>query len=115
MDFFYCVAPIDVSKRPVNVICESVDCLITYMHANYELDKHQRRLVKGYYFLCVRYFNRSKNKGDIEYVQNSLRLFYNKKYISVFSYLRGLIFLKLYKFNLISSDLFMRLNRYFYK
>ena len=115
VDFFYCVAPIDVSKRPVNVICESVECLITYMYANYKLDKHQRSLVTGYYFLCVRYFNRSNNKSDIKYVQNSLKLFYKNKYMSAFSFIRGLLFLKLYKYKLISSDLFIRLNRYFYK
>jgi len=115
VDFFYCVSPIDIKKRPVKTICESVDYLITYMHTNYKLDKHQRNLVTGYYFLCVRYFNRAANKVDIIHVQNSLNLFYNKKYIDVFSYLRGLAFLKLYKFNLISSDLFIRLNRFFYK
>ena len=115
VDFFYCVAPIDIKKRPVKVICESVDYLITFMHSNYKLDKRQRNLVTGYYFLCVRYFHRSSNKGDIKFVENSLKLFYKNKYISVFSYIRGLVFLKLYKYNLISSDLFIRLNRYFYK
>ncbi|WP_298368907.1 glycosyltransferase [uncultured Lutibacter sp.] len=115
VDFFYCVAPIDISKRPVNVICESVDYLITYMHQNYTLSKQQKSLVKGYYFLCIRYFYKSKRKEDLMYVQNSLKLFYKHKYFNVFSYLRGLIFLKLYRFNLISSDFFIRLNRYFYK
>jgi hypothetical protein len=89
--------------------------LISNLHENYKLDKRQRDLVTGYYFLCVRYFNRSENKGDIIHVQHSLKLFYKKKYLSFFSYMRGLTFLKLYQFNLISSDLFIRLNRYFYK
>ena len=115
VDFFYCVSPIDINKRPVNVICDSVDYLIANIYDNYHLDKRQRDLVIGYYYLCVRYFNRSENKEDIVYVQNSLKLFYKKKYISYFSYVRALLFLKLYKFNLISSNLFIRLNRYFYK
>ena len=115
IDFFYCVAPIDIIKRPVDVICDSVDYLINYMHENYKLDRRQKNLVKGYYFLCVRYFNRSDNKEDMVYVQNSLKLFYKKKYITYISYVEALFFLKLYKFNLISSDLFMRLNRYFFK
>jgi len=115
VDFFYCVSPIDIKKRPINLICGAVDYLISYMHANYQLDKRQRDLVTGYYFLCVRYFHRSTNKDDIQYVQNSLKLFYKKKYMSYFSYIRALLFLKLYKLNLISSDLFIRLNRYFYK
>lgn len=115
VDFFYCVSPIDIKKRPIDVICGAVDYLINYMHDNYHLDKRQRDLVTGYYFLCVRYFNRSENKGDIVHVQQSLKLFYKKNYISYFSYLRALSFLNLYKFNLISSDMFIRLNRYFYK
>ncbi len=115
VDFFYCVSPIDIKKRPVDVICGAVDYLICYMHDNFHLDQRQRNLVTGYYFLCVRYFNRSENKKDMLHVQQSLKLFYKKKYMSYFSYLRGLAFLKLYKFNLISSDLFIRLNRYFYK
>ncbi|MFT4643966.1 glycosyltransferase [Candidatus Marifrigoribacter sp. Uisw_064] len=115
VDFFYCVSPIDIKKRPIDVICGAVDYLINYMHDNFKLDKRQRDLVTGYYFLCVRYFNRSENKTDIVHVQHSLKLFYKKKYMSYFSYLRALTFLKLYKSNIISSDLFIRLNRYFYK
>ncbi len=115
VDFFYCVSPIDIKKRPIDVICGAVDYLISYMHDHFSLDKRQRDLVTGYYFLCVRYFNRSENKADIKHVQHSLGLFYKKKYMSYFSYVRALTFLKLYKFNLISSDLFIRLNRYFYK
>ncbi len=115
VDFFYCVSPIEIKKKPVKVICGAVDYLINYMYDHYQLDKHQRDLVTGYYFLCVRYFNRSDNKDDMVHVQNSLQLFYQKKYMSYFSYLRALTFLKLYKFNLISSDMFIRLNRYFYK
>lgn len=115
VDFFYSVKPIDIKKRPVKLICGAVDYLIAYMHDHYQLDKRQRNLVTGYYYLCVRYFNRSKNIEDLVHVLNSLRLFYNKKYLSHFNYLRALAFLKLYKYNLISSDLFIRLNRYFYK
>jgi glycosyltransferase involved in cell wall biosynthesis len=115
VDFFYNVVPIDIKKKPIHIICVAVDYLITYMHDHYQLDKRQRNLVTGYYYLCVRYFNRSEDKGDIVHVQKSLKLFYKKNYMSYFSYLRALLFLNLYKINLISSDLFLRLNRYFYK
>jgi len=115
VDFFYCVAPIDIKKRPVKLICDSVNYLITNIHNNYKLNKHQRSLLKGYYFLCVRYFYKSKLKEDIPYVRNSLKLFYTKKYISFFSYLLGLQFLFLFKYGIITKDLFIKLNRYFYK
>ena len=115
VDFFYCVAPINIKKRPVKVICESVNYLISSIHANYTLDVHKQGLIKGYYYLCVRYLQRSKLKKDVSYVKNSLKLFYVKKYISFYQYVLGLVFLKLFKYNLISGDLFIKLNRYFYK
>ncbi|NIK92536.1 glycosyltransferase family 2 protein [Mangrovimonas sp. CR14] len=115
VDFYYRVAPIDIKKKPVHLICGAVDFLITYMHVHYQLDKRQRSLVTGYYFLCIRYFGKSNNKGDLFYLQNSLSLFYTKKYMSFLSYMRASSFLKLYKYHLISRDMFIRLNRYFYK
>ena len=115
VDFYYCVFPIDIKKRPVKLICDSVNYLITNIHANYKLNDHQQSLLKGYYFVCVRYLYKSKLKEDIKYVKNSLQLFYSKKYITFFGYIQGLIFLKLLKYNIISNDLFIRLNRYFYK
>jgi glycosyltransferase involved in cell wall biosynthesis len=115
VDFFYCVSPIDIKKRPVKLICGSVDYLITSIHENYLLDSHQKSLLKGYYFVCIRYLYKSKSKKDIIYVKKSLKLFYAKKYLSFYSYLRGLLFLKLYRLSIISDDLFIKLNRYFYK
>ncbi|TCK68829.1 glycosyltransferase involved in cell wall biosynthesis [Winogradskyella wandonensis] len=115
VDFLYSVSPINTKKRSVDSLCSAVNYLIGYMHDSCQLNKRQRDLVTGYYYLCVRYFNRSTTKGDIVYVQNSLTEFYKKKYMSYLSYLRALSFIKLYKMNLISSDLFLRLNRRFYK
>lgn len=115
VDFFYCVSPIDIKKRPIRIICESVNFLIQYMHKNFQLDKRQKKLVSGYYYLCVRYFNKSPNKKDSAHIQESLRVFYKLNYFSKFNYLRALFFLKLYLFNLITSNLFIKLNRYFYK
>ncbi|REE81988.1 glycosyltransferase involved in cell wall biosynthesis [Lutibacter oceani] len=115
VDFFYCVAPIDIKKRPVKLICDSVNYLITNIYNNYKLNKQQQSLLKGYYFVCVRYLYKSKLKEDIKYVKNSLQLFYSKKYITFFGYTAGLLFLKLLKYNIISNDLFIRLNRKFFK
>lgn len=115
VDFYYCVAPINIEKRPVAMICSAVDYVIHKMRNNYALDQQQSVLVKGYYYLCVRYYNRSSNKKDIRFVQKSLKRFYKNNYISYFNYLSGLTFIKLHQSNLISDDLFLRLNRYFYK
>lgn len=115
VDFFYCVSPIDIKKRSVKLICESVNYLINNIYNNYKLNKHQQSLLKGYYFVCIRYLYKSKLKDDITYVKKSLKLFYKKEYISFYSYCRGLLFLKMFEFNLISDGLFIKLNRYFYK
>ncbi|WP_170180987.1 glycosyltransferase family 2 protein [Hyunsoonleella aestuarii] len=115
VDFFYSVSPINIKKTPINIICESVNYLISHLNNHYALDKEQRGLLTGYYFLCVRYFSRSEDKRDLNHVQNSLKVFYKKNYMSYFGYMRALLFINLYKINLISNDLFLKLNRYFYK
>lgn len=115
VDFFYCVSPINIKKRPVSIICESVNYLITNIHANYVLNKQQQSLLKGYYFVCVRYLFKSKLKSDISYVKNSLKLFYTKKYISFLYYLIGIQFIFLLKCQIISYDVFIKLNRKFFK
>lgn len=115
VDFFYCVAPIDTKKRPVDMICESVDYLINYMHDNYQLDSRQKKLVRGYYFLTVRYFERSKSKEHINLVQKKLKLFYKKKHIGITKYVLGFILLKVYNFNILSGSQFLRINRYLFK
>lgn len=115
VDFYYCVAPIDIKKKPVKLICESVNYLMNELHQKYTLNKQQNSLLKGYYFLCIRYLYKSKSKKDIVYVMNSLQLFYMNKQLSFASLLKGFVLLKLYRFNLISDDLFIRFNRYFFK
>lgn len=114
-DFFYCVFPIDPKKRTLNLICDSVDYLITSINLNYKLNKNQKNLLKGYYFLCARYFVKSKSKKEIARLHKSLKLFYLNKHISFLSYFYGIIFIRLFKYNIISVTLFMKLNRYFYK
>lgn len=115
VDFFYCVVPINSKKRPVKLICDSVNYLITDIHDNYKLEDYQKSLLKGYYFLCVRYFYKSKSKKDIPYLKSSLALFHSKSYITGLSYLKGLLFIYLFDYNILSSELFVKLNRYFFK
>jgi len=115
VDFYYCVAPINPKKRTVKLICNSVNYLITDIHKNYKLNKYHKSLVQGYYFLCVRYFCKSALKDDLPYLKESLKLFYIKKYMSIINYLKGLTFMYMYKYNMISIDYFIRLNRYFFK
>ena len=115
VDFFYSVSPIDIKKRPTNKICEAVDNLINYMHANYQLNPHQKKLVMGYYFLTVRYLERAKRKEHIDLVHQNLKLFYDKKHIGFGKYAIGYILLKGYNFNFLSGKQFLRINRYVFK
>jgi hypothetical protein len=115
VDFYYCVAPIDTKKRTVKLICNSVNYLITSIKKNYKLSPYQEGLIKGYYFLCVRYFCKSTLKKDVPYLKESLKLFYTKKYISIYNYIKGLLFIYGYQMNFITIDTFIRLNRYFFK
>jgi len=113
--FFYNVSPIRNRKNFVKKVSVSVNYLITKIHADYKLNAQQQQLIKGYYYLCVKYLHRSKSRKDVKYVRENLNLFYSKKYVKLNGYLFGLLFLNLYKFRLISDDFFLKLNRYFYK
>lgn len=115
VDFFYKVYPIRTRKNFVEKVTTSVNYLISEIYNNYKLNAQQKTTIKGYYYLCVKYLHRFKNKDNIKHVSNSLKLFYTKKYISFNGYLIGLLLLKGYSFRLISDDLFLKLNRYFYK
>ena len=114
-DFFYNVYPIRTRKNFVKKVSVSVNYLITKIHADYKLNARQQQLIKGYYYLCVKYLHRSKSRKDIKYVRDNLNMFYSKKYVTLNGYLFGLLLLNLYKFRLISDDFFLKLNRYFYK
>lgn len=114
-DFYYCVVPINMKKKPVQIVCDSVHYLISSIHDHYQLEPYQYRLLSGYYFMCVKYLHRSQLKSDIVYARQCLTLLYSKKDISFFKYLIGHILLSLYKFKLITNDIFLRINRYFFK
>ena len=115
VDFFYNVVPIRTRKNFVKKVSSSVNYLVNEIHTNYKLNSKQQQLIKGYYYLCVKYLHRFKSREDIKYVRNNLKLFYTKKYITFINYNIGLLLLKSYSFRLISDDFFLKLNRYFYK
>ena len=72
-------------------------------------------LVSGYYFLCVRYLERSGSKTHTGLVQRNLTLFYKKKYFGFKKYTIAGVTLALYKWNVLSGKQFLRINRYLFK
>ncbi|MGM5470819.1 glycosyltransferase family 2 protein [Flavobacteriaceae bacterium LMO-SS05] len=114
-DFYYHVKPIRTRTNFVETVCISVQYIISEIDSKYQLKDYQKKLLKGYYYLCVKYLQRSQGKDEVVYVRRCLNLFYSKNYMSLFNYSIGHILLVLFKFELISKDLFIRTNRYFFK
>lgn len=115
VDFFYSAKPISSKPDIVKKSCASVNYLIIKIYSNYSLEAQQQALIKSYYFACVKALQRCKNRKDVRYVKESLKVFYSKKYINTFEYMVGKVLLLLYKYHLITDALFMKMNRYFFK
>lgn len=114
-DFYYYSKPIRLRPQIVKKSCTSVNYLILKLSNNYTLDAYRHSLIKGYYYACVKSLQRSNIRKDVVYVKESLKLFYKQKYINTYSYFSGIIMLALYKYHMISDDLFIKINRYFFK
>jgi glycosyltransferase involved in cell wall biosynthesis len=115
IDFYYRVNPISERKNFVPPVCNAVHLFISKLLQTESLNQHQLSLVSGYYFLCVRYLERSGGRKHIDLVQRNLRLFYKKKYIGFIKYVTGFIVLKLYADKILSGKQFLRINRYLFK
>lgn len=115
VDFYYRVVPIRSRKNFVKPVCDSVHLLISELLDTSLLKKTQLKLLSGYYFLCVRYLERSESYSQIDLVIRNLKLFYKKKYITFIKYIIGFTTLKLYQWQLCSNQQFLRLNRYLFK
>ncbi|MDO6597690.1 glycosyltransferase family A protein [Oceanihabitans sp. 2_MG-2023] len=115
IDFYYKTKPISERKNFVLPVCNAVHLFISKLLETDNLNKHQLSLISGYYFLCVRYFERSGSKENIRLVQKNLSLFYKKKHISVKNFILGYLLLKLYNYNILSAKKFVRGNRYLFK
>lgn len=115
IDFFYNAKPIRLKTDIVRKSCASVNYLIWKIHTDYTLDAYRHSLIKSYYYACVKVLHRCKNREDVVYVKESLKLFYKKRFINANEYFIGKILLMLYQFRMISDSLFIRINRYFFK
>ncbi|MGY0392949.1 glycosyltransferase family 2 protein [Bizionia sp. KMM 8389] len=115
IDFYYKTKPIRERKNFVIPVCAAVRIFISKLLQTESLNKHQLSLVSGYYFLCIRYLERSGSKENINLVQQNIDMFYEKKHINFNSYVLGLLVLKLYEHKIVSGSLFLRVNRYLFK
>ncbi|MGK0307173.1 MAG: glycosyltransferase involved in cell wall biosynthesis [Urechidicola sp.] len=115
VDFYYKTKPIRERKNFVLPVCTAVNIFTSKLLQTQSLNQYQLSLVSGYYFLCVRYLERSGGRKHIGLVQRNLRLFYKKKYIGFIKYVTGFIVLKLYAYKILSGKQFLRINRYLFK
>ncbi len=115
IDFYYKTKPIRERKNFVLPVCNAVYLFISKLLQTESLNQHQLSLTSGYYFLCVRYLERSGSRKYIDLVQRNLGLFYKKRYIGFIKYVTGFIVLKLYGYKILSRLLFLRINRRLFK
>ncbi|WP_460219699.1 glycosyltransferase family 2 protein [Psychroserpens sp. MEBiC05023] len=115
IDFYYRVKPIRERKSFVKPVCDSVYLFITELLDVSNLTTHQLSLLSNYYYFCIKYLERSESFEDVDLVRRNLTLFYDKRYINIWSYFIGAMILKLYVSKYLSSQLFLRINRYLFK
>lgn len=114
-DFFYCAKPIRLKQDIVKKSCESVNYLISKLSANYKLNRQRQKLVKAYYFACVKGLYKLNDRKNVSDIRGTLKMCYKKKFISIFELVVGYILLFQYKNHLIPNTLFLKTNRYFFK
>ncbi|MFL0352417.1 glycosyltransferase family A protein [Xanthomarina sp. GH4-25] len=115
IDFYYHVKPIRDRNNFVAPVCTSVSYFINKLIDFDNLTNTQKHLIRSYYFMCVKYLERSNNRTQVKYVKPVLKMFYKKHYFSFRLYIIAWILLYLFQFNCLSNRMFLKLNRYFFK
>src|SRR5690606_21680167 len=96
VDFQYFVTPINTEKRTIFKITQSVIYLLKKLVADYNLSNRQLKYLRGYYFLCVRYYVRGKLIKEGEPVmQNCLKVFRQIKILGQVEFLWASFLLKM--------------------
>ena len=114
-DFSYHVKPIRERKNFLKPVCDAVYLFVSELLDTEKLSEHQVNLIKGYYYLCAKYMERSGSTKELNLVQRNLTLFYKKGYIGLPGIIAGGLLLQLYKRNWISAELFLKANRKLFK
>ncbi|WP_347372868.1 glycosyltransferase family A protein [Aequorivita sp. Q41] len=115
VDFYYNVRPIRSRKNFLKPVCDATYIFIDELLQTQQITSYQHSLLKGYYFMCTRYLERSENKREAHLVFRNLWLFYKKGYVHFFQFLIGAVCLNLYKWNVLSGTQFLRFNRFVFK
>lgn len=115
VDFFYQVNPIDIKKRTLEKVTDSVNYLVNKSNKQFNLSRNQKRKMISYYFLAVRYFVKSSESDDTIRLQKCLTTFYRESVISLVLFLIGRLLIKFLTWKILTREQFLRSNRYFFK
>ncbi|MEZ4838936.1 glycosyltransferase family 2 protein [Flavobacterium sp.] len=115
VDFFYQVNPIDIKKRTLEKVTDSVNYLVNKSNKQFNLSRNQKRKMTSYYFLAVRYFVKSSESDDTIRLQKCLTTFYRESVISFVLFLIGRLLIKFLTWKILTREQFLRSNRYFFK
>ncbi len=115
VDFYYNVIPIRERNNFLKPVCQAVYLFISELLDTSQLSKEQTKLLTGYYYLCVKYLERSGRTVDIDLVHKNLKLFYSKGYIGWMKFVIGRLLLLFFTLKILSPNLFLRINRRIFK
>lgn len=115
VDFHYKVNPIDIKKRTLEKVSDSVNYLIKKSSRQFNLTNKQKSKMSAYYFLVVRYFIKSNVADDKIRLQKCLTLFYRESVINLALLLIGRILIKFLTWNILTKEQFLKSNRFFFK
>jgi len=115
VDFYYLVEPINIKKRTVKKVSQSVERLLYLILKNHNITNLQRTYLSSYYFLLVKYFCRSSNRANLFYLKKTLNLVKSYKIIGFNEYVLGFMVICLFRYKIISFQLLLKINRKLFK
>ncbi|MFN4198445.1 MAG: hypothetical protein ACK4FS_05395, partial [Flavobacterium sp.] len=116
IDFTYKVSKIDVQKRTLNKVSLATNKLIDLLINNYNPSLNEKKWLRNFYFLNVRYFVLSELSKENELIlRQTLKNFQNNQVFNSFDYIIGNALISLVSNKIVSKSVFLNLNRKLYK
>ncbi len=115
IDFYYFSQPLTIQKRNFSKVAKSVEVVLDSILCNYTISHKQLKYFKGYYFLSVKYICRFSEFDKLDLLSANCKLFYNHKVFNFFQFFIANLLIMLKKYHFLSTNLFLRSNRYLFK
>ena len=115
IDFYYFSQPLTIQKRNFSKVEKSVTAFLDAILSKHEVSGKQIKYLSGYYFLAVKYICRFSEFDKLDLLSANCKLFYNHKIFNFFQFFIANLLIILKKKQLVSTNLFLKINRYLYK